>query len=84
MITVSNKGTNPNVEAAVNQWGKDGDTHYFPIGIGKSETWNRGDDRGFVLAVQIVPNRKSYLVVSNSTVEIYDTEISIDGKRQPF
>jgi len=84
MITVTNKSKNPNLQVSINHWAKDGSTDYFTIPMEKSETWDRSDDRGFVMAVQLPPNRKSYLVVFNSVVEVFDKAGVIDGQHHSF
>ncbi|MBN9294622.1 MAG: hypothetical protein J0G96_11655 [Flavobacteriia bacterium] len=47
-ITVKNETANE-INVSINKWGRDGDTSYFKIKSQKSETWDRSDDRGFVM-----------------------------------
>lgn len=47
-ITVKNETANE-INVSINQWGKDGDTNYFKIIPQESETWDRTNNRGFVM-----------------------------------
>ena len=50
------KNTNPasaeTFNVAINEWGSGGETGYFPVTPGKTESWDRTDVRGFVMSVQ--------------------------------
>lgn len=47
-IVVKNETANE-ISVAINKWGSNGDTDYFKIKSQNSETWDRSDDRGFVM-----------------------------------
>ncbi|WP_343605757.1 hypothetical protein [Fluviicola sp.] len=49
-ITVNNNTAEP-IKVSINQWGNDGTTTYFTINPNGRESWNRTDNRGFVMYV---------------------------------
>ncbi len=50
-ITVSNAST-VEIRVAINQWGSDGSTDFYTIGISDNESWNRSDPKGFLMVVR--------------------------------
>ena len=70
MISVTNLISNTNIEVAVNRWGKDGNTDFFNIETEKTETWDRSDERGFVMSLKIDSTQKSYFVLHNSVIVV--------------
>jgi hypothetical protein len=68
-ISVKNSA-NVEIHVAINQWGNDGDTSFFTINPGKSETWDRSNDNGFVMAVKISGTQHPYYVLYNSSIDV--------------
>ena len=72
-IKVKNKSKHE-VEVAVNQWGNDGNTSFFKLAIGASDTWNRTDNRGFVMYIKINGSQTPYYVQADSEVVIQNEQ----------
>ncbi len=51
-LTVINNN-NTTIQVAINQWESDRKTRYFIIPKGQSETWDRSDEKGYVMSVKI-------------------------------
>ena len=51
-ITVENN-TNSDIKVSINQWGTTGDTSYTTIHPYGTESWRRGDERGYVMACKL-------------------------------
>lgn len=64
MITVTNRRRS-NFKVAINHWGIGGNTTYYTIKPSNSETWDRSDERGFVMFVE---GDGAYYVSHNSSI----------------
>ncbi|EPC01653.1 hypothetical protein L861_15320 [Litchfieldella anticariensis FP35 = DSM 16096] len=64
------------VEVAINEWGTGGDTSFFTLHQGKSEKWDRVDERGFVMAVKHRGAQRPYYVQHQSNINIYDHRVT--------
>lgn len=79
-IAVINHSSNK-ISVSINHWGSSGDTSWFDLSPGSSDTWDRSDSRGFVMAVSqdgggtFVP----YLVGANDTLKAYDPSSNDDS-----
>jgi hypothetical protein len=78
-ISVKNNSSNK-IEVAINQWGNDGQTGYFALSVDESDTWNRGDSRGFVLSLRKGGTEKPYYVQSDSSIVVGNTEVKDNGR----
>ncbi|GAM18938.1 hypothetical protein SAMD00019534_021130 [Acytostelium subglobosum LB1] len=66
------------IQVAVNQWGGSGDTGYFPINGGQSESWTRSDQKPFVMAVKRSSGPETYYAVTyESVVTVTATDVTI-------
>ena len=72
--------SNRQLSVSFDHWGKDGDTSWFSIAHGKSESWDRSDERGFVMAVRLGGEEKPYYILSDSSIVIYDDRVTDDTK----
>ncbi|WP_299713449.1 hypothetical protein [uncultured Tenacibaculum sp.] len=75
MITVSNQASKT-IEVAINQWGTDGHTGFFSIKAQQNETWGRGNENGFVMAVKNDNKTNRYYVKANSNIVVYDKKVT--------
>lgn len=78
-INVKNNSSNK-IEVAINQWGDNGKTGYFPLDAGKSDDWDRGDSRGFVLSLRQGGTEKPYYVLADSNIVVANTEVRDNDK----
>nr|AMN88678.1 IPD072Dc [Pseudomonas ficuserectae] len=78
-ITVTNKSSKK-IEASINKWGSDGDTKFFGIDSGKQESWDRSDDRGFVLSLKRNGTQAPYYVQATSKIEIENSAVKDHGE----
>ncbi len=58
------------ISVAINHWGSDGDTSFFAITPGKAESWDRSDDRGFVMSVKVNGSQLPYFVQANDKIVV--------------
>ncbi|AWK42131.1 hypothetical protein GPY51_03860 [Photorhabdus laumondii subsp. laumondii] len=80
MIIVKNS-SNKVTKVSINKWGKDGNTGYWDINPGDTASWNRTDGRGFVMSIiRENEDQKSYFVLANSNIVIYDKDATGYGK----
>lgn len=71
-ITVTNSSTFT-VSVAINQWGNDGDTSYFELDANSAtESWDRTDERGFVMSVIFNGTAQPYCVNAGDNITIVD------------
>lgn len=68
------------ISVSINHWGKDGSTDWFSISPGGSESWDRSDDRGFVMAVRQDGQEKPYYIFASSSVIVYDNYVMDDSR----
>ncbi|WP_030131237.1 hypothetical protein [Pseudomonas sp. QTF5] len=78
-ITVTNNSSHT-IEVAINQWGDDGDTSFFSIANGKNESWDRSDDRGFVLSLQKNGAQYPYYVQASSNIKVDNNGVTDQGE----
>lgn len=74
-ITVKNDATQ-DVEVAINEWGTGGDTSFFKLQPRQPDTWNRTDERGFVMVVKHMGGQRPYYVQHQSNIIIYDDRVT--------
>lgn len=55
---------------AINQWGEDGQTGYFPVAPGETISWEREDERGFVMSVQEGGSTLPYFVAAGDNITL--------------
>ncbi|TAF11062.1 MAG: hypothetical protein EAZ77_02050 [Nostocales cyanobacterium] len=73
-IKVTNSSSFTDIEVCINKWGDTGDTSYSIITKGTTETWDRTDERGFVMGIKQQSNEKQYYVMKG-----YDYVIEDEG-----
>ncbi len=78
MIKVGNNNV-ADLKVSINKWDDGGDTTYFTIISGKQETWNRTDDRGFVMSVKKNDNVKAYYVLSGRDIVVSNNNVTRNG-----
>lgn len=78
-MKVTNK-TEQSIKVSINKWGNSGDTSYFSIGPYKTGTWDRSDERGFVMLVSIDGTSKPYYIQSNHDIIIYSDSVKNGNK----
>ncbi|MCL1127547.1 hypothetical protein [Shewanella surugensis] len=76
-ISVGNSGV-ASLEVSINKWGDSGDTSYFTVTGGDPETWDRTDERGFVMAVKKNSNVNKYYVIANSFIIVSNENVSMN------
>ncbi|WP_422090716.1 hypothetical protein [Tenacibaculum ovolyticum] len=79
MITVSNQ-TPKTIKVAINQWATDGKTNFFEIKTQQNESWGRGNENGFVMAIIIDNTTKRYYVKAESAIVIYNNKVTDHNK----
>ncbi|WP_299161895.1 hypothetical protein [uncultured Tenacibaculum sp.] len=79
MITVSNQ-TSKTIEVAINQWATDGKTNFFTIKPQQNESWGRGNENGFVMAIKIDNETSRYYVKAESAIVVYDKKVTDHNK----
>lgn len=72
--------SNNTIQVAINQWGNSGDTRYFGINQNSTETWDRTDERGFVMSLKRSGSQLPYYVQSSSNITVSDDTIK-DGEK---
>lgn len=79
-IVVANESSGA-IEVAINQWGGDGDTSFFSVSTGgKPESWDRTDQRGFVMALKKQGSERPYYVQSNSSIVVTAESVKENGQ----
>ncbi|OWY38925.1 hypothetical protein CEK28_10375 [Xenophilus sp. AP218F] len=78
-IKVTNN-SNETYQVAINQWGTGGDTSYFTLTPGKSDSWDRTDFRGFVLSLQARGKSTAYIVFPEDDISINESNVTANGK----
>ncbi|UCZ84911.1 hypothetical protein LGQ10_00915 [Pseudomonas sp. L5B5] len=78
-INVKNNSSNK-IEVAINQWGNDGQTGYFSLGVAQADNWSRSDSRGFVLSLRKGGTEKPYYVQSDSSIVVENTDVKDNGR----
>jgi hypothetical protein len=67
------------IEVAINQWGNDGDTSFFALDPGGSDSWDRSDKRGFVMVVKKTGAQRPYYIQYNSDIIVSDDKVTDHG-----
>lgn len=67
MIQVTND-LNKKISVAINQWGNDGSTKPYDIVSNATETWDRTDQRGFIMTLETDDEKDIYFVTCNSKI----------------
>lgn len=67
------------IKVAINHWASDGNTGYFTLDNGKSESWDRSDERGFVMVVKRGAAQRPYYVQYNSEIAVLPEKITDNG-----
>lgn len=67
------------IQVAINQWGNNGDTGVFPIIPGNSESWDRTDERGFIMIVEKVGAKSPYYVNKGSEILVANDGVKNHG-----
>jgi hypothetical protein len=62
--------TSGKISVAVSRWGTDGSTDYFNIECGKYDTWDRSDERGFIMSLRANTSTHSYFIKYNSDIYV--------------
>ncbi|CDH30912.1 hypothetical protein [Xenorhabdus bovienii] len=73
--------TQSNIIVSVNKWGDDGQTGRFTVSPGSGESWNRTDERGFVMAILKEGVQDSFYIFSDSYIKIFDSYVTDNGRR---
>ncbi|MEW7281134.1 hypothetical protein ABW636_21265 [Aquimarina sp. 2201CG1-2-11] len=63
------------IKVSINQWGTGGSTEYFTIENSKDENWNRTDDSGFVMIINVLGTVTPYYVLYNSHIKVTKTAV---------
>lgn len=78
-ITVTNKSPSK-IEVSINKWGDEGKTNFFSIDKGKVESWDRSDERGFVLSLKRNGAQNPYYVQATSQIEVDQSTVKDHGQ----
>lgn len=84
IMQVTNK-TNADIYVSINIWEKDNatatrQTGVFTIKPAENATWNRQDERGYVMNVETSDAGKtSYFVKHNEEIEVFNTHVNVNG-----
>ncbi len=73
-IKVENQSSFDDIEVAINYWGGNAETDYFPLKSGKEEQWDRIDKRGFVMCVKLQSIMQPYYVMTDNNYAIQKAE----------
>ncbi|CBJ80219.1 Unnamed protein product [Xenorhabdus bovienii str. Jollieti] len=73
--------TQSNIIVSVNKWGDDGQTGRFTVSPGRSGSWNRTDERGFVMAILKKGVQDSFYIFSDSDIKVFDSYVTDNGRR---
>ncbi|MDC9615266.1 hypothetical protein ABLB69_05625 [Xenorhabdus khoisanae] len=75
--------SNSTISVSINSWDSSGSASldWWTLKSGKSESWNRRDLRGYVMAVQFRGEQFSYFVFADSDIYVYDDYIEDGGRR---
>ncbi|WP_051875938.1 hypothetical protein [Xenorhabdus bovienii] len=73
--------SNNAVSVCVNKWSKHGDTDWYRFTPGSGDTWDRSDERGFIMGIIKNGERNSYFIFANSNVFIYEDYIEDFGRK---
>jgi hypothetical protein len=71
------------IKVAINHWGKDGSTDYFTIPSGGKESWDRSDERGFVMVVKKGGSQLPYYIYFDSEIIVHDDKVTDKGSEIP-
>lgn len=77
-INVTN-GSQKQIQVAFNQWGSKGNTDYVTLASGDSDSWDRTDQRGYVMAVNLSGTQTPYYVQAGSNIVIRDNDVLENG-----
>jgi hypothetical protein len=77
-IKVTNSASQE-IKVAINIWGTDGSTDYFRLKVGSHDTWDRTDERGFVMVVRKTASQLPYYVQPNSDIIVLDDKVTDRG-----
>jgi hypothetical protein len=70
---------------AINRWTNEGSTEYYPVTVENSpQRWGRTDLRGFIMSLSVDLSIAPYIVVFDSTVEVTNAAVIIDGHTHPL
>lgn len=68
------------VRVRISRWGDEGSAKTYTIPMGKTETWNRSDMRGYIMMIN---DYQAYYIKPGKDIEIKGLIPYIDGKRIP-
>lgn len=77
-MKVTNSSTRE-IEVSINHWGDSGNTGYFTIAQGDDESWDRSDDRGFVMVVKKGGSQLPYYIYYDSVIIVQDDKVTDKG-----
>jgi hypothetical protein len=78
-ISVGNEGV-ASLQVSINRWGTSGSTDYFSVTSGAPSSWNRTDDRGFVMAIKRDGTEGKYYVRAGTSIVISRDKVTADGR----
>ena len=78
MIKVTNNASQQ-IKVAINKWGDEGSTTYYSKSQGESGTWDRSDDRGFVMMVKKGGSTEPYYVQHDSNIIVDKSQVTDHG-----
>ena len=64
--------TERKIDVAINHWGNDGETRFFPVLPNGDETWDRSDPRGFVMVIKRLGAVLQYFVAAGDKFVVTD------------
>ncbi|OTG66428.1 hypothetical protein [Acinetobacter silvestris] len=67
------------IKACINKWGDEGDTVWFIIQSGTSETWARETDKPLIMLIEKDKQITGYCIYSESKIIITDTKVTDRG-----
>ncbi|MEW5543460.1 hypothetical protein [Pseudomonas soli] len=78
-LTITN-GASTSVDIAVSTWRNDGNDSYYSIAQGESDTWDRSDARGYLMAVKMKSQVKTYYISQTSKIVVEDNIVKDHGQ----
>lgn len=64
------------ISVSINKWGNDGNTGFFDIVPGATEHWDRSDQRGFVMYVNINQSANPYYVFHYDVIHVNEDSVT--------
>ena len=70
------------IEVSINRWGTGGNTSPKKLDSGKTESWSRSNERGFVMYITMDGSGTPYFVLNDSVITVLDVNRVEDQGRQ--